>query len=481
VEWVHFRDVGRLDAAFCNRKLRRLFLGFVRHGSIVFRGTVSGVWYYMNAKHVLEWVITRKVHLDGIVIDDQLQQNHGLLRTFLRTSSSTIRRVRTDCHRPDRANQSALLEIAKWCPNVEQLDVRAVCTDDSAMLWDERVIAVTKACHKLIDLSLFNAQFSEQGLAAALTYCTGLQSLSVDTPSQVIPLEIAIPTLKSLRCGSGCMTDEVLIAIGQRCSKLEALTMFADNNQLTDVGVQAVLQGCPHLCKTDVECGRGISTELRVELVRRRNATTLDTSNWRKMNDELAQSILEVSPSLTKLSCAGSWLTDATLAVCAQHCPSLQVLVQSNCKRITDDGLRVLVSSILRVVELRECTQLSDKILLAIAELCPLLEKVACTADVADAVVVKLAEGCPELNYVHLYKSQLDGTGVTALVTHCPNLATLLLYSCPNITVKDARNIITGCPHLSTLGLPYRLRNKQLLQFVHPLRTISVAFVAPEG
>jgi hypothetical protein len=76
------------------------------------------------------------------------------------------------------------------------------------------------------------------------------------------------------------MTDAVLVSIGERCAKLEKLVMFTSMSginihSVTDAGVRAVLLGCPQLCKIDVEYAGGISIELRVELARRCNFTTL--------------------------------------------------------------------------------------------------------------------------------------------------------------------------------------------------------------
>jgi hypothetical protein len=82
------------------------------------------------------------------------------------------------------------------------------------------------------------------------------------------------------------MSDEVLIAIGQRCAKLETLQMFelAEYRRVyavTDLGVRAVLQGCPLLRETDVEYATGISGELRTELVRLGYFSRLRESTFR--------------------------------------------------------------------------------------------------------------------------------------------------------------------------------------------------------
>jgi hypothetical protein len=169
--------------------------------------------------------------------------------------------------------------------------------------------------------------------------------------------------------------------------------------RIDDEGVLAVLQGCPLLRETDVESAEGISDELRVELARQHNFTQLDLTLWRDTTEELLQEVLKVSPNLTNLN-AGLFVgrfTDATLAVCAQYCPRLKILHLNGLHRITDDGVKHLVSIVgrgLRDVGLFCCAQLGDGSVLAIAEHCPLLEKFFPRPKMSDAAMARLAECC---------------------------------------------------------------------------------------
>jgi hypothetical protein len=69
---------------------------------------------------------------------------------------------------------------------------------------------------------------------------------------------------------------------------------------VTEVGVRAVLQGCPLLRWTDVEYAVGVSTELHVELARRQNFTSLRPRDWRGISEELTRAVLTISPSVMK-------------------------------------------------------------------------------------------------------------------------------------------------------------------------------------
>jgi hypothetical protein len=187
------------------------------------------------------------------------------------------------------------------------------------------------------------------------------------------------------------------------------------------------------------------------------------------MHDTLAVGLLKVSPNLTTLNCEGcsGYLSDATLAACAQHCPLVHTVVLHKCCYLTNSGVRVLVSSLantLRCVKLQQCCQLSDDAVQAIAEHCPLLEEITCTMNVSDAAVVKLAEGCPELRKVQLQTSEMSDAWLTALATQCPKLKELHLGSCPHVTTKGICTLLRCCSLLKELSLPRHLRGLSLLR-----------------
>jgi hypothetical protein len=127
------------------------------------------------------------------------------------------------------------------------------------------------------------------------------------------------------------------------------------------------------------------------------------------MHDHLAQTVLKVCPGLTTLSCWGcTWLTGATLAVCAQHCPQLRKLTLPVECPVTADGLRALViklGSKQRSLDFQHCYQWGDDVVLAIAERCPPLKYLRCSSNVSDAALMKLKERC-----VNLRANQLNRT-----------------------------------------------------------------------
>jgi hypothetical protein len=477
VKWTSVKDIARLDSAVANHTLREPFCALAYNLLTVYTDAVKQDDLNANIRSVLKWAITRSARLDGIIIDGRLCpypcDARSLLSAFLSMSGSAISWLNLGSHRSraDDFIQHAMLEVAKRCPNLQHVNVRVAETEFGALLWDQPLITLIQSCRKLTDLSLFQVEISKQGLTTALKHCNCLQRLSVRTGNEVISPEIAVPTLKSIKWSSPYMTDAVLIAIGERCAELEALTMFWSpslngEHLVTDVGVRAV-QGCPLLRDTDVEQAKGISVELRVELAGRRDMTALRTAEWWGMDDELAQGVLRVSPNLTALSCLWrcDWLTDATLAVCAEHCPLVTAITARRCPLITDGGVRAMASrfaSRLLYLHLEDCTQLSDDSLLAIAEHCPRLEHVVWIGDASGAVVKTLAESCHELVNVYLQHIQVNDAGLTAFGAHCLKLEEIVMKRCPDVTMQGVCHIVAGCPVLKTIGLPFHLRREVL-------------------
>jgi hypothetical protein len=133
-----------------------------------------------------------------------------------------------------------------------------------------------------------------------------------------------------------------MLAIAKNCPTLQSLFVFRWST-ITDIGVRAVLQGCPLLRETDVEYATGISRELRIELARRSNSTQLSFDNmgkWIGVDEGMVLDLLYVSPALTSLTIFDPpWATDTALALCAEHCPPLSELMFFKYQGITSTAV----------------------------------------------------------------------------------------------------------------------------------------------
>jgi hypothetical protein len=208
-----------------------------------------------------------------------------------------------------------------------------------------RSLLTLKPALVLLDASSCT-QLTDQTLGVAARHCRLLEDLNVEfadhiTLAGIKPFIFAGNKLKALSVSTA--DDALMQLIGEHCKELRTLNVFycgIIEGRRTDVGVRAVLQGCPLLQQTDVEYANGISLELRVELVRRGTCVSLLLNCWFELSEELLIGILAVWPHLENLKCFNrEALTDAALATCAQHCPQLKTLSIRRCPAVTSRGL----------------------------------------------------------------------------------------------------------------------------------------------
>jgi hypothetical protein len=459
VEWLELQQVLRVDAAFCTHALRAAFLSLCYGQCTTF--TMRPHRRKEIPDSVFKWAAARRAQLDGMCILEYSPCDLNLLAQFLAVTGASLRRVSctttqfqtiTDC-------QHILVDVAKCSSNVLQLDVQGG-------KWDHQLATVTRAFDKLIDLSLNKVGLTTENLAVVMSQCRCVEKLFLGVTCE-IPVEIAVPTLKTLHIAqAGYIPDAVLVAVAHNCANLETLTMFTlflngGTTLVTDSGMRAVLQGCPLLRRTDVEYAVGISTELRAEMARRCNFTELHVEEWQGINNDLAQKVLKASPNLIAVTWGFcNWLRDATLAVCAQHCPLLREFVLVDGPLVTSDGVRTLLAGVgasLRELDFgRRCGGLGDELVFAAAEHCPLLRKVWCPPYISGQAVMELVESCPELIHADLRYAFITDADLTALAKHCPKLEHVCLMGCRELKETAVCSFVANCTHLTQLTLPYR-------------------------
>jgi hypothetical protein len=301
--------------------------------------------------------------------------------------------------------------------------------------WDEPLAALTQGfCH--LELVITDLNLSEEGLCGALGHCKHLETLTVRNSHQHLSVEIALPTLKSIEIYSRHMSETLMYAISRHCTRLERLKVFESHctfqcdESITNMGVCAVLLGCPSLQEMDVEYAADICVELRVELARRRNFCRINWSSWSAVSCELAQGVLAVSPHLVAIELKRcNWLTDAALTVCAQCCPLIEKITLSGCPYVTSCGIRALIhgsADKLREVRLSERYQLDDEAVLIIANLCGQLNVITmdrCPHVSNNALRVLVAERGYQLDTLIVLSGRaFDDATVLAIAEHCPGL-----------------------------------------------------------
>jgi hypothetical protein len=468
VEWLGLASVAKLDAAFCSKRLRPFFQTVAYGGSPTYHLT-DDIWFCC-LEYIGPWFLARNVRVDAIALWHGAAEYDGLRQRFLSFMGSHLKRaeimegVNEDCRR-------LLKDVANWCPGLQDL---LVCSDNEGNAsWGECFAACTSWGQQLRTVRLVSVNISPKGLGL----CQALESLTLEQMKGVLPVNIAIPSLTSVILDRCSATDDVIIALGQRCPKLQSLKMFR-GNEVTDVGVRAVLQGCPLLRETDVEHAAGISPKLRVELTKRANFKAIDFQKWENVDDLLLEGVLRVSPQLTSLQVQNRCISDAVLAACAEHCPLLETLVLPYCKAATVAGVVKLFrpGNRLRSVKFQHCTHFTDEVVVAVAQHCPLLEEFKCSgSQITNDSVIKLATRCGKLTWLDITRTCVGDEGVLALAKHCGRLQNLYLGYCPLVTCYGISAVAEHCTNLVHLTLPGSFEGQPIAQFKAPQVHLSFA------
>ena len=127
--------------------------------------------------------------------------------------------------------------------------------------------------------------------------------------------------LQSINIGGRCsqLTDASLAAIGETCRGLTSIDMY-DNENMTDVGISYLAQGCIHLQSINIggRCSQLTDASLAAIGESCRGLTSINMFGNRNMTDVgisyLAQGCSHLQSINIGGSCYCSQLTDASLA-----------------------------------------------------------------------------------------------------------------------------------------------------------------------
>ncbi|CAH2044409.1 unnamed protein product [Thlaspi arvense] len=388
-----------------------------------------------------------------------------------------------------------LSEIARSCPMIEKLDLsRCPGITDNALL------AIADNCLNLSDLTIDSCSgVGNEGLRAIARRCINLRSISIRscprigdqgvafllaqagsylTKVKLQMLNITGLSLAVLGHYGAAVTDLVLHGLqgvnekgfwvmgnSKGMKKLKSISVMSCRG-MTDVGLEAVGNGCPDLKHVSLnKCllvsGKGLvglaksasSLEsLKLEECHRINhgskLKAFSLANCLGIQDFNAESPLPSTScsSLRSLSircCPG--FGDASLAFLGKFCHQLQDVELSGLNGVTDAGVLELLQSNnvgLVKVDLSGCINVSDNTVSAIS-MCHgrTLESLNLDGckNITDASLVAVAKNCYSVNDLDTSNTLVSDHGIKALASspNHLNLQVLSFGGCSAITDKS--------------------------------------------
>ncbi|CAA0404760.1 unnamed protein product [Arabidopsis thaliana] len=398
-----------------------------------------------------------------------------------------------------------LSEIARSCPMIEKLDLSR-CPG----ITDSGLVAIAENCVNLSDLTIDSCSgVGNEGLRAIARRCVNLRSISIRscprigdqgvafllaqagsylTKVKLQMLNVSGLSLAVIGHYGAAVTDLVLHGLqgvnekgfwvmgnAKGLKKLKSLSVMSCRG-MTDVGLEAVGNGCPDLKHVSLnKCllvsGKGLVAlaksalsleSLKLEECHRINQFGLmgflmncgsklkafSLANCLGISDFNSESSLP-SPSCSSLRslsircCPG--FGDASLAFLGKFCHQLQDVELCGLNGVTDAGVRELLQSNnvgLVKVNLSKCINVSDNTVSAISvchgRTLESLNLDGCK-NITDASLVAVAKNCYSVNDLDISNTLVSDHGIKALASspNHLNLQVLSIGGCSSITDKS--------------------------------------------
>lgn len=149
-------------------------------------------------------------------------------------------------------------------------------------------------------------------------------------------------------------------------------------------------------------------------------------------------------------------LTGSNLAAALNRYPNVEQIRITGALRPEDVANISTVMEKITWLDLRDCNELTDAAIIALANKCPNLTSLNLSwrTQLTDAAITALANKCTKLTSLNLMLCyRLTDAAITALPNKCPNLTSLNLADCTLLTDAAITALANQCHNLSSLDL----------------------------
>ncbi|OAY79870.1 F-box/LRR-repeat protein 2 [Ananas comosus] len=231
---------------------------------------------------------------------------------------------------------------------------------------------------------------------------------------------------------------------------------------VVDADLDVIAAGFPNLRVLNLQNCKGISDMGLIALAGGLlSLQSLDVSNCRKLTNKGLTSISSGCRNLRSLHVAGcKSVTDNLLHSLSKNCLHLEELGLAGCSNITDSGLSVLADGCrhIRFLDLSKCSKIGDigvsKIAEASSSSLTSLKILDCF-NAGDTSIFSLAKSCPNLETLVIggCRDITDESIETLSVACSQSLKSLRMDWCLNITDSSLRCLLSHCRHLVALDI----------------------------
>jgi len=245
-----------------------------------------------------------------------------------------------------------------------------------------------------------------------------------------------------------------------KCIKLEhpALELNLSGETLSPLFLKSLSHLCANVVSLNLSCCNYVTDEDLALLMDFNNPNTylrfLDLS-YTQVTDRGIALISTKCPNLSSVNFTGCLeITDVSLSYLAQNCKKIQSLVLPGCPRISDIGIQLIAQEAkhhLRILDLNDCTRISDKAILFLGHYCPSLSSLRLkNTSITVPVLFKL------LSRLHLTELNIQSLPITdsllvVLARMQQTLRVLDISFCSRVTIAGLKHVINKLEFLCEL------------------------------
>jgi F-box/leucine-rich repeat protein 2/20 len=291
------------------------------------------------------------------------------------------------------------------------------------------LIAVCENCQALVELTLYD-RAPASVVTAVLQVCSpNLQKITIPALLRAGDYEIIASRCSQLRelyIDSGTVDDAALLALAAGCPKLTYVPLC--QSKVSDVGIIAVVARNRVLTSLNLTFNCNV-TDAGIEAVTANCALLecIHLASCKQLTDATLVAIGQHCHNLRELNINDTSFTHVGLEAVTRGCPLLENLSASG-------GSKLGFATVARCCPRLRCLAAANadvptEAVLALAECCPLLEKVILSHNpqIGDEAITALARGCPNLTELGITRTSVTAQGMCAIREHCKSLRHIFL------------------------------------------------------
>lgn len=348
-DWLKTHDIGRIDAALCNRTSRPAFLELLKERAVVSLGQPSTD----IEDSCLSWLFSRRVQLLSMSISDpdvnltvqdcEVFRSLGFLDIYYRHRLKLIM---------DACKDSLKVLILRGCEiNIDE------------------AVGMASQCRNLHTLEI-----------GELTKYMGRRKPRLQTllhrEARDLPV-LCAATLRSFVCNWTGVSDSLMLRVVSSCKQLTRLELTGHN--ITNKVVYSVISNCRDLRIIRLIKCQWLTTDGIVALASYNQLEVLDLNGSGGVTTDSVVPIITNNPQLHTINLRhGNAISSLAVMKIAATCPGLTALDVSYCKFVKDDAMYLIANKCSQLQDLQVCgcESITDMSMLRLANLCPKLTSI---------------------------------------------------------------------------------------------------------